>query len=234
MRLGQFAPTLANALAASGLPVKWVIADDGSSAEEARRLGDMITPLKSAYACIELMHCSQRFRKGGAIYEAWNEDDAAAWFAFVDADGAIDAATVVQLLKQALLSNDKLGIIGVRSNTEHAPAHRPLSRAISFKLFTFLVHWLTGLKYSDTQCGVKIVPAIAYRSIGNRLLERGFVFDVELLLAMETSGCDVKEVPIPWAEIPDGKVRPLRDAWAMLGGLLRIRKRSKAGHYATA
>lgn len=231
VRLGRFAPGLADALAESGLSVHWVIADDGSSEEELQRLRALVVQLKPIYDRVSLMRCSRRFRKGGAIYEAWDQNDTAAWFAFVDADGAIDATTVVDILQRLKAFDMRTGIIGVRQNSSDTPVQRPLGRELSFKVFTVFVRALVGIRHSDTQCGIKVVPADRYRRVAPCLLERGFVFDVELLLALEKSGCTIKEVAIPWSEMPAGKVRPLRDAWVMLGGLLRIRRRKKIGCY---
>jgi dolichyl-phosphate beta-glucosyltransferase len=90
---------------------------------------------------------------------------------------------------------------------------------------------LVGIRYRDTQCGAKVVPAEGYRRISGQLEERGFIFDVELLLALENAGYKLEELRIPWSEMPGGKVNPLRDAWAMIAGMLRIRRRSKSGVY---
>ncbi|HKK17484.1 MAG TPA: hypothetical protein VJ952_02285, partial [Opitutales bacterium] len=68
-------------------------------------------------------------------------------------------------------------------------------------------------------------------AVSANLRERGFIFDVELLLALDQAGYPVAEMRIPWREIPGGKVHPLRDAWAMIAGLGRIRRRLKLGAY---
>ena len=94
-----------------------------------------------------------------------------------------------------------------------------------------LVRGLVGIHFEDTQCGAKVIPAAAYRAVSSQLMERGFVFDVELLLALQKHGSRIEQLRIPWREMPDGKVHPLRDAWGMIAGLLRIRKRMKAGGY---
>jgi len=227
-RLSKFGAGLAHALAASSLSVHWVISDDGSSSE-VDKLKHLVADFAEVYPKVSYLRCPNRFRKGGAIYQAWDSDQSADLYAFVDADGAIGATTVVDLLKRSQASNDV--VVGVRQNTSDNPVHRPLGRSLSFGLFTFLVRSLLGVAFTDTQCGVKVVPAAAFRSRRSRLLECGFVFDVELLLALQQFGCRITEVPIPWSEMPNGKVHPLRDAWAMLLGLLRIRRRLKDGAY---
>lgn len=230
-RLEVFGPRLARALAESGLSVRWVVADDGSSRIEQAKISMLVECLKAAYPQVEAMLFSERSRKGGAIYQAWDACPQADWLAFVDADGAIDADSTVRLLQHACELGPDAGVVGIRHDSSETPAQRPWLRALSFLLFTRLVRGLIGIHFEDTQCGAKVVSASAYRAVSHQLFERGFVFDVELLLALQRHGSRIKELRIPWNEMPGGKVHPFRDAWGMIVGLLRIRGRLKRGHY---
>lgn len=230
-RLKVFGPLLAEELARSGLQVRWIIADDGSSVEEKHALQDLVVHFSTVYTPVELMSFDERTRKGGAIYRAWDTCPDAGLLAFVDGDGAIDAASTVRLLRRACELGADAGVVGIRHNTSETPVRRPWLRALSFRLFASLVRVLIGIHFEDTQCGAKVISAGAYRALSQQLIERGFVFDVELLLALERYGSRLEELRIAWDEIPGGKVNPLRDAWGMVAGLLRIRGRLKAGAY---
>lgn len=230
-RLAKFGPKVAEALQKSDLRVRWIIADDGSSQEEKEKVRALVSSFSESYPCVEAMLFDERSHKGGAIYSAWDADPEATWLAFVDCDGAVDADSMIHLMEKAVSLGSAGGCVGVRRNSKQTPLDRPLGRLISFYIFSTLVHLLTGIRFEDTQCGAKVVPAEGYRRVANKLKERGFIFDVELLLALEKAGYNIEEMRIPWREMPGGKVHPLRDAWAMIGGLLRIRRRSKAAHY---
>lgn len=230
-RFGRYAPFLAEALSASGLPVRWVISDDGSTEEEQAQLKRLLEDLQKIYPHIECLFAEERSRKGGAIYRAWNAYPEADWVGFVDADGAIDSPTVLRLIRSAVERGKDGGCIGVRCNSEEAPVKRPLRRVLAFRLFSFFVRCLLGFHFVDTQCGIKILPGSGYRAVANKLKESGFIFDVELLLALDLAGCRIDEIAIPWREIPRGKVRPWRDAWRMIARLWGIRRRWKAGCY---
>ena len=230
-RLAKFSPELASALNASELPVRWIIADDGSSDAEKAKVKALVDSFRESYSMVEAMFIDQRSCKGGAVYSAWDACPEATWLAFVDCDGAVSARSMISLMEKAVELGANAGCVGVRRDSEETPLRRPLGRLISFYIFSTLVHLLTGIRFQDTQCGAKVLPAEGYRQVAGKLKERGFIFDVELLLAIAQANYQVKELCIPWSEVPGGKVNPLRDAWTMIGGLLRIRRRSKAGLY---
>lgn len=230
-RLAKFGPKLAQALKESGLPVRWIVADDGSSAEEKARVQELVASFQDIYPRVEAMLFDQRTCKGGAIYAAWDACDQATWLGFVDCDGAVSAESTVYLMREAMAAGPQGGCVGVRHDSEQTPLQRPLGRLISFYLFSTLVRLLIGIRFEDTQCGAKLIPGEGYRAVAANLQEKGFIFDVELLLALEQAGYPLKEKRIPWREIPGGKVHPLRDAWAMLRGLWRIRRRMRLGAY---
>lgn len=230
-RLEGFGFELAKALAASEMPIRWIIADDGSSADEKAKLQDLLLQFTEVYPRLEIMFFEERSRKGGAIYRAWDACPDADILAFVDADGAVDAETTIALIHRAQQCSPGVVVAGIRHDDEDTPVRRSLMRAITFRLFGFIVHTLVGISCEDTQCGAKAVPGAAYRAVANQLFEKGFVFDVELLVALGRHDCQIEEFRIPWREIPGGKVHPWQDAWGMLAGLIRVRKRLKAGVY---
>jgi len=230
-RLAGFGPKLAEAINDSGLPVRWIVADDGSSVEEKEAIQKSVESFRKIYPRVEAMLFDERSHKGGAIYSAWDACPEASWLGFVDCDGAVDAASTIHLMQEAVSSGRQSGCVGVRHNSEETPLQRPIGRLISFYLFSKLAHLLTGIRFEDTQCGAKFIPAEGYRKVSANLREGGFIFDVELLLALDQAGYKVNERRIPWREMPGGKVHPLRDGWAMIAGLLRIRRRLKLGAY---
>lgn len=224
-RLEVFGGRLAEALAAASFSVRWIISDDGSSAEEKACLEELVGRFASIHGRTELLLSNQHLRKGGAVYRAWNACPEAHLLAFVDADGAVSPTVVIELLTLAIGNRAESAFVGVRCNSHGAQVERSLPRALSFRLFAFLARRLLQLDLQDTQCGVKVVPGAAYRAIASSLREQGFVFDIELLLALRQHRCRIVERPIPWREVSGGKVRLSRDAWSMIAGLLRIRKR---------
>ena len=71
-RLAVFGPALARALAEAELPIRWIIADDGSDEDEANRYHALREDLARIYSDVDVLCCGSRSRKGGAVYDAWN------------------------------------------------------------------------------------------------------------------------------------------------------------------
>jgi glycosyltransferase involved in cell wall biosynthesis len=231
-RLARFGPQLAEALAASDLRVHWVVADDGSSRIEQEALACLVKEFRLKFSAIDLQLNSQRQYKGGAIYSAWDHFKDVDYLAFVDADGAILAQTVVEMLSQAMQQELPAALVGIRQHTLAAPVRRNWRRKLVSKVFQSSVGFFSGLHIRDTQCGLKCIPAIYYQSIAHSLKERGLVFDLELLSALQARGYPMCTHAIAWQEVAGGKVDAWKHTWSMLAGMFRIRSRLRSGDYA--
>ncbi|MEX0329970.1 MAG: glycosyltransferase [Puniceicoccaceae bacterium] len=230
-RLAVFGPELAAMLAGQTIPVRWMVVDDGSSEDEVAALEKLVEAFRDVYPAVGLMHHAVRSRKGGAIRNAWDTFPEAAWLAFVDADGAISADDLNRMFEETLASEGEVAVVAIRRDSPERPVTRPAFRSLSFHVFTRLTRLLLRVPFADSQCGAKVISAAAYHKVRPQLEETGFAFDAELLLALREIGCPIVEMPVTWTEKANGRVHPLRDAWRMLAALLKIRRRSRAGHY---
>ena len=226
VRLEHFGIELAKVLAVSGLNITWVIADDGSDTDEVVHLERLKEKFSQIYSDVVLHLHSERSFKGGAIYQSWQQFPDADYYAFVDADGAVSAAELMRMLNCASDSeNLDMSFVAVRQFSGSLAVDRSLLRKATFYLFRTLVRGIVGLKSMDTQCGAKVISGRSYRAVSERLVEDGFVFDVELLATLEQGAWPITELPIMWQEIPGSKLRLWRDLWFMTRGLMRIRRR---------
>lgn len=222
-RLTVFGETLAKALAASPLPIRWMIADDGSGPDEPPRLENLRDRFSKTFSRVDLHFADEHRGKGSVVREAWSLAPDAALLAFVDADGAISAEDMLELIGRAVSSGNS--VIGIRKRTATTRIVESPIRGIFHRGFLLATHVLLDLQCEDVQCGAKVIKADDYRQIAHRLEEDGLAFDSELLATLKRSGADWEEVPVNWTEKKGGKVKPLRDGWGMLAALLRIRSR---------
>jgi len=222
-RLSEYGPRLARAFSQSSLPLRWVIADDGSGEEEVETLRKLQQEFQNTFPEVSLHLADGHRGKGSIIREAWDADADSTWLAFADCDGSVTAGDLLALIGKAVEGGES--IIGIRKRTAETQITESAYRWIFHHGYLLVVRLLLGLQSEDLQCGAKIIRAADYRRVSPRLVEPGFPFDTELLSALLEEGCGWREVPVNWTEKKGGKVRPMSDAWKMFKAVLRIRRR---------
>lgn len=222
-RLAEFGEELATALADANSEIRWIVADDGSSAADIDQLESLVDQFSKVYPHVRLHKASAHRGKGSVIREAWATEPTAAWLAFVDADGSLPAPNTVRFIEVAKSGDNTL--LGIRKRTEETTVVETFGRSVAHHLYILATRVLVGLHCSDPQCGAKVLHGGDYRQIADQLIEPGLAFDSELLATMARAGLTWREQPVTWHEKPGGLVRPTRDAWPMLAALWRIRQR---------
>ncbi|MCW3063032.1 MAG: hypothetical protein JWN32_204 [Solirubrobacterales bacterium] len=177
---------------------------------------------------VESLHYP-KLGKGGVIMEAFARADADL-VGFVDADGATPPG---ELLRLARIARRTDGAIATRRHPASVlPVRRSMGRAVTSAAFAAGVRALTRLPHGDTQCGAKVLRREVVRDILPRLSERGFLFDVDLLLTARDLGYRVVEVPTVWVDQEGSRVRPVADSRRMGASLLALwlRRRMRGAH----
>lgn len=222
-RLAGFGAELAQALAATALPIRWIIADDGSEKADRARLASLLEKFAAVFPRVTLHLAAAHHGKGSVIREAWALDAHVAWLAFVDADGAVTAADTLTLIAEAIAAD--CSVMGIRKQTAETRIKESFYRGVMHRVFLAVADRMLDLRSEDLQCGAKVLRAADYRQIAPQLRENGLAFDSELLCALHHSGAAWQERPVNWTQKKGGKVHPLLDAWGMLKALYRVRKR---------
>ena len=223
-RLAVFGKSLAAVLAASPLPIRWVIADDGSGPDEKQRLLDLQRGFAEVFPGVEVHFAAAHYGKGSVVREAWALAPQADFLAFVDADGSVTAEDFLELIGKAVAAEQS--VLGIRKRTATTQIVESPWRSFAHRGFLLTARLLLGLDCEDPQCGAKVFKGSEYRRIAGSLVESGLAFDSELLFSLKRSGARWLEVPVNWTEKKGGKVHPMRDAWGMLAALLRVRSRA--------
>jgi dolichyl-phosphate beta-glucosyltransferase len=146
-----------------------------------------------------------------------------------DADLSMPIAEIRRFLPPALTAFDVA--IGSREGVAARRIGEPIHRHLMGRLFNVGVRWLTLPGIQDSQCGFKMFTADAVRAIFPHVTVDGWAFDVEVLTIARTRGLRVVEVPIEWHYRRESQINMVRDGFAMLGEVLRIRARAMRGLY---
>ena len=225
-RIGPFLEELCRLSSREG-GVSILVVDDGSGVEEQQRMQSIVDDLRKEYQHLRSpLMLPANLGKGGAVHAGWKVHDHEEWLGFVDADGASSATETMRLIAMARESKGhERAIFASRTHLLGHRIERHWHRAVIGRAHSIIVSLLLGIPVHDSQCGLKLVPRSAYEHIAPLLQVEDFGFDIELLAALVDSGCAVEEVPIDWHEVRGGKLRLFRDAWKMLGDIVKVRQR---------
>lgn len=124
--------------------------------------------------------------KGHALREAFKESKGDV-VAFIDGDGEIPARMMLRLFP---FLEDFDAVVGSKRITKS-----PMRRKIMTHVTRIWFRCLFGVQV-DTQTGIKLFRRKALASIDNGWESNGFIFDVEILEAIQKKGFKIVEVPI--------------------------------------
>lgn len=190
-----------------------LLVDDGSGPAEHASLRPLVRKLQATYPRnFGFLPLSKNRGKGGAILAGWRSATGGFdYLGFVDADGAFDPAEVARVAGQLNHGPQKASLFASRVKMMGFSVKRHMVRHYLGRIFATWVGLCLEPAIYDSQCGLKFVPARVFAKISPRLLGRGFSWDIELLSALLSAGCPIREIPVNWRDIPGSKVNLLRD-----------------------
>jgi glycosyltransferase involved in cell wall biosynthesis len=201
----------------AALPLlRWriLIADNGST-DETLRIG---MALAEDLPDVEVLALAERGR-GRALRAAWERSEADV-VCYMDADLSTDLRALPPLLAP-LLSGHSDVAIGTRLSSGSRVV-RGRKREFISRGYNRLLHTVLGARFSDAQCGFKAIRTDAARQLLPAVRDEGWFFDTELLVAAQSQGMRIYEVPVDWVDDPDSRVEIVRTALEDLRGIARL------------
>lgn len=221
-RLSKFLPELIQEFSKDRLRGEILIIDDGSSQENYQDYLRLIHSLNKDF--LKIVRLPRNQGKGAAV-KAGFQVAQGDWIGFVDADGATSAQETRRLLLLAVSSEKLSGVFAARIRMLGYDIHRELYRHIMGRFFVTITSLLLHIPVYDPQCGCKFFRKKDIVGIIEDCQEKGYLFDIELMVRGLKKGLAFLEVPISWKEIPGGKVRVFKDSILMFCGLWKIKRR---------
>lgn len=195
-----------------------VLVDDGSDDGTAERATELYAHLPHR----RVVSLPVNSGKGAAV-RAGVSVALGAHLAFMDADMAIDPRQVPQMTRA--LSDADVAIAS-RALPGASAEGDTAGRNMMGWVFNRVVNSMTGLGLGDTQCGFKAFRTPVARLLFHASTVDRFAFDVAVLVLARRYGLQVAEVPVRWRNVKGSRIRPVRDAWSMVGDMARIRRGS--------
>ncbi len=191
-----------------------IVVSDGSTD------GSMAT-LDGAGPEVKVIELPENRGKGGALHAGFSRARGA-WVGFVDSDGDIDPAHLVEYLR----IGQETGADMVYANKKHSgsiSASSPFRKLVSFG-FSSIVGTLFSLGVNDTQTGCKLMRREVMADVLPRMRETRFAFDLELFVAASSAGYKTAvAAPVELKERMAGStvskatiIRTLKDALTVL------------------
>ncbi len=109
--------------------------------------------------------------------------------------------------------------------------HQPWVREQGGRVVNFIIRKMSGLSFSDTQCGFKAFNMIKFRPLLDVMTIDRFGFDIEFLFVANYHGLRLAEIPVRWNDVAGSKVSAARDTRRMVRELMQIRRNTKRGAY---
>lgn len=109
--------------------------------------------------------------------------------------------------------------------------HQPWRREQGGKVMNLIIRTMSGLPFSDTQCGFKAFNMTRFRPLLDVMQIDRFGFDVEFLFVANFHGLRLKEIPVRWNDVEGSKVSVFRDTRRMISELSQIRRNARSGAY---
>jgi glycosyltransferase involved in cell wall biosynthesis len=212
------------------LPYRWriVIVDNGST-DGTDRVG---RELNTRHQDVRYLRLDQRGR-GRALRFAWSTS-AADVVCYMD----VDLSTELAALPKALTALTQEGYdiaVGSRLMPD-SRTRRCAKREIISRIYNLMVKAVLFTRFSDAQCGFKVVTRTVVERIVPQIKDQSWFFDTEMLVLAEKQGYRIKDIPVIWNEDDDSRVKIIRTAWEDIKGVVRLRRLlwSRAFRMATA
>lgn len=151
---------------------------------------------------------------------------------FIDGDGQINPEEIIPFMTIAKIFHSDV-VIG---NKRHcfSVANYTLKRRILSKAYNFLVRYLFGFYYTDTQCGLKIFRKFALDKVINKVTIKRFAFDIELLVALMENDIRIADAPVTLRKQLNGGSAKLSNILNMYIDTMLVWCRKKQGFYKNA
>ncbi len=226
LRIGRTLEKVCQYVRTRNYPCELIVVDDGSRDETPQ----ILEAFRDRHPTIRILgnrsNCGKGYTVRRGVLEARGE-----FILFTDADLSAPIEEANKLLGTLESTGADVALGSRALDRRLIGIHQPWRREFAGRVFNFLVRLFTGLKFRDTQCGLKLFRRATTRRAFELQHVKGFGFDPEVLFLIERLGGKIVEVPVRWNDSPTTKVRFLRDSGRMLWDLLAVRWRSLTGKY---
>lgn len=199
-----------------------IAVNDGSrdnTAEEIQRAGRELPELR-------MVSYTKNRGKGGAI-KAGVKKAKGRYIAFLDSDLDLPPEQLKDYMKP--LKADQADVVIGSKMHKDSRIDYPFIRKVISTGYYLMLKLLFRLNVKDTQTGIKIFKAEALKPVIDRIMTNGFAYDIEILIAVNSRGFRIMEMPVRLVFTRQngmGRIR-MKDIWKAFRDTWKIFWRAK-------
>ena len=201
-----------------------IVVDDGSQDATAR----IVAEWQPQFPGLRLVSNGRNRGKGYSVRHGMLEARGRVAL-FTDADLSFPIGEAEKLL--AALEGADIAIGSRSLDRSLMEVRPPRLRELAGFIFNKLVQLFVGVRFRDTQCGLKAFVRERTQILFQQQRIEGWTFDPEILFLAGRYGLRVVEIPVRSKHDLGTKFQLLRDCWRMFLDLLLIRWNWLAGRY---
>ena len=210
--------TTLDAYMAKHLPYRYQspIMDNGSQDKTL----EIAKNLAEKHLSVRVVSLAERGR-GRALKQVW-QNSPADILTYMDVDLSTSLDDFLPMI-QPLVAGEAGVAIGSRLMKDSRTS-RGVKREFISRCYNKIIKWTSGTKFSDAQCGFKVIRRDVAAKFLPKIKDNEWFFDTELLIKTERAGVPIHEQPVTWIEDTDSRVKIVKTAVDDLKGLYRVNK----------
>jgi len=179
---------------------------------------DLISSYKSKY----IKHFVYEYSGKGFAVRKGIENSTYKYLLICDADFSVDIKFIDNFFNDGLPLSSF--VVGSRKLSNSQIIKTPLIRTISGGIFTYLTKHFLKIKFTDTQCGFKLIDKIEFKN-SDKYFSDDFFYDVELFLLAKKNSIKISEVPVRYVHNDKSSINIIFDSFRMFIKLVSAKYR---------
>lgn len=204
-----------------------VVADDGSRDETIA----VVRQFMQTFPEIRIAAFAQNRGRGAVVRDAVLASQAE-FILEMDADGSVDPEAIPRFLEYLKTHPEADFLVGSRNAKDsRILAPQPVLRVFLGNGFLFLCSIFFGWRMKDLVNGFKMFRRTAAHDIFRHQYIDHFFAEAEIVQVGKYRGWKIKDLPVLWSDNRDSKVRPFKEIFRSLKGVVEIFKNKWSGKY---
>ncbi len=227
-RLGTPLKTILEFVSNNGINAEVVVVDDGSSDDTAKVAERAFASIPNVQS--NVIRYEKNRGKGFAVKTGLLAAKADVAL-FSDADLSTPIEEMSKLVDPILRGEYDVTFGSRALDRSLIGTRQPWRREQGGRVMNFIIRTMSGLPFTDTQCGFKAFDLKKFRPLLDLMKIDRFGFDVEFLFVANYHKLCLKEIAVRWNDVEGSKVSVFRDTRRMINELSQIRQNAKQGAY---